>query len=322
MKGFWIMFTKMNVRMSVTLTACVIAAASVAYAQLTAYYDFNHQTNDTAVIDSVAGANATISQGGLYVTSSAGKNGVGFGNAAFFTGGNFAVLDNPQVFNFDRDDFTITGWIKVPNVGTCSTQPYAMVIEAGIHLTSGLNLWVGPCSKGNRGKLGIDVKGTATADNVTLICDARIDDNQWHWFAVMSEDQTLYMFIDGVEQFNSGFVPYGPTTAATVPAGTTVTYNMGKNLIAMVDDLKVYNTALTRTINTSTYTLESGELFDVWNALPPVGDCGDVIANGYGYNADINGDCKVNMTDFSFIATDWLLCNDPNETDCSKPWLN
>jgi hypothetical protein len=39
--------------------------------------------------------------------------------------------------------------------------------------------------------------------------------------------------------------------------------------------------------------------------------CQEVIDAGLGYSADLNQDCNVNLTDFAEMASQWLLCNDP-----------
>ena len=40
--------------------------------------------------------------------------------------------------------------------------------------------------------------------------------------------------------------------------------------------------------------------------------------------ADINGDCVVNMADFAVIASSWMICNDPasfgSDPDCNATW--
>ena len=39
--------------------------------------------------------------------------------------------------------------------------------------------------------------------------------------------------------------------------------------------------------------------------------CQEVISAGAGLSGDVNGDCNVNMLDFAEMASQWLLCNDP-----------
>jgi len=39
--------------------------------------------------------------------------------------------------------------------------------------------------------------------------------------------------------------------------------------------------------------------------------CQEVVDAGLGFSADVNGDCNVNMLDFAEMASQWLLCNDP-----------
>jgi len=49
--------------------------------------------------------------------------------------------------------------------------------------------------------------------------------------------------------------------------------------------------------------------------------CADVRAMGLINYADLNEDCYVNWGDFSIFADEWLLCNDPQDPNCSATWL-
>jgi len=44
-------------------------------------------------------------------------------------------------------------------------------------------------------------------------------------------------------------------------------------------------------------------------------NCQEVIDGGMGLSADINQDCRVNIADFAELASQWLLCNDPQQCD-------
>lgn len=48
--------------------------------------------------------------------------------------------------------------------------------------------------------------------------------------------------------------------------------------------------------------------------------CQGVIDAGHRLKGDLNGDCKVDFTDFSDVAAQWLSCNDPNNQDCTMTW--
>jgi len=49
-------------------------------------------------------------------------------------------------------------------------------------------------------------------------------------------------------------------------------------------------------------------------------NCADAIQQGYGIAGDLNGDCYVDLSDFSIFAGEWLKCIEPNDPACSHPW--
>ncbi len=51
-------------------------------------------------------------------------------------------------------------------------------------------------------------------------------------------------------------------------------------------------------------------------------DCNAAISLGFGSSFDFNHDCYVNIDDFSYFADSWLSCMNPNDANCSKPWLH
>jgi hypothetical protein len=53
--------------------------------------------------------------------------------------------------------------------------------------------------------------------------------------------------------------------------------------------------------------------------------CQNVINDGRTYAGDISGpagvpDCKVDMYDFAAMAVSWLVCNDPDNSNCAFPY--
>ena len=62
---------------------------------------------------------------------------------------------------------------------------------------------------------------------------------------------------------------------------------------------------------------------EIGSDLGPVGPdtCADVIAGGgYLQKADLNGDCRVNLSDLAYLTTQWLECVDPEDPTCDRPW--
>ena len=49
-------------------------------------------------------------------------------------------------------------------------------------------------------------------------------------------------------------------------------------------------------------------------------DCSEVFAIGAGMPGDFDSNCKVDLNDFAEFATEWLFCNDPEDTSCLTNW--
>jgi len=55
------------------------------------------------------------------------------------------------------------------------------------------------------------------------------------------------------------------------------------------------------------------------NAMPPQ-TCEEVKAAGLNLISDLNGDCHVDLMDFSILAEDWATCVDPQNENCDSPF--
>ena len=68
----------------------------------------------------------------------------------------------------------------------------------------------------------------------------------------------------------------------------------------------------------------TGDLFKYNTGASHVADrdwtCAEVIAQGYGVEADYNADCRVDLADYAAWTGSWMNCFDPNDYDCSEPW--
>jgi hypothetical protein len=48
--------------------------------------------------------------------------------------------------------------------------------------------------------------------------------------------------------------------------------------------------------------------------------CPELIAQGWGLLADLNGDCYVDFLDLALLAQQWLNCIQPEDANCVHPW--
>lgn len=272
-------------------------------------------TLPAALVDSVGGHNGSFYfEAGLleFASSGAGLGGIDYGNALRSNNlGNKVELGYVSEFNFDRDDFTITGWFNSSNHAR-----HGRILQHGWYGDGGYSAHI---NKYN-GRFVWTVQSSNTEDansNIVLYSDEAVDDGQWHWFAGMVDDETLYMYVDGVLQDDSGAV-YDANTTATTPSSREAWIN--KDTAATVDDIAIYDTALSSTLDGD--SLVAGELYNVWHGLPASGptDCNQVWIGGYGLESDLNKDCKVDFVDISEFALEWLVCNDPCDLNCTSNW--
>lgn len=66
-------------------------------------------------------------------------------------------------------------------------------------------------------------------------------------------------------------------------------------------------------------TLDRVYKLEIGKSLGPVttlSGCENIILSGLGLGADISGNCIVDFEDLQFLASDWLLCIDPNDLNC------
>ena len=59
-------------------------------------------------------------------------------------------------------------------------------------------------------------------------------------------------------------------------------------------------------------------LFDDPNSIPST--CHGVWQAGMGLAADLNHDCRVDYSDLSAFAEDYLNCNNPDDSNCTPTW--
>ena len=50
-------------------------------------------------------------------------------------------------------------------------------------------------------------------------------------------------------------------------------------------------------------------------------DCDEALAEGYSILGDLNGDCRVDLRDFSMLTANWQRCIEPDVPGCEAPWF-
>ena len=60
-------------------------------------------------------------------------------------------------------------------------------------------------------------------------------------------------------------------------------------------------------------------MWDHTDELAPPTNCDEVIGQDAGLVADLDNDCRVNLSDFGLFAADWQECMDPCDPNCGRP---
>ena len=126
-----------------------------------------------------------------------------------------------------------------------------------------------------------------SADHSTLNASVGlIQKNTWQHVAVAFVDETATMYIDGVEVAQGEFIPSGGHDS-TFWIGRNE--SLGERFDGALDDIQVYN-----------YALTAEQVIDVYYA-----ETGKAICL-YELQSDINNDCSIDMDDLAEIAENWL----------------
>lgn len=180
------------------------------------------------------------------------------------------LVSSSRAYDFGRDDFVVSGWFRSENVEDA-------VVPAG---QTPEHRWIFNTARGNhegiavglvrdginpKGKLQFSVNGE---DKIILMSKSRLDDNQWHWFAGVVENEELSLYIDG--RLN-GAVEYKPKTSASATSDLFIgaqTANESANPFSGdIDDIFVCRGLLSAELGKRS-GLTGGELYVLWTEGP------------------------------------------------------
>jgi hypothetical protein len=271
-----------------------VPTATTGLDSLVAHYSFNESAGPT-LHDSRGnpGAHGTT-QNVSFTNSGAGKPGAEFGNAGVFNGTtsnvSFGEEAHPPSFDLGESDFTISGWFKAPTNTASGAGGNRPVFQNVDYSNGGWAFEIGRSDRTYAGKMFFSVGGGDSAEfsQTQAFSDARIDDNQWHWVAIVSEAGEISMFIDGKLQNDTGEMQ--SRSVATSPSDIEAQFGArGSSQIpyaGQLDDWRIYKSALTGDLNGSN-TLIGGDLFTIWQTASDVLLAGDFNSDGRVDNADL-----------------------------------
>ncbi len=116
-------------------------------------------------------------------------------------------------------------------------------------------------------------------------------DEKWHQIVATYDGVTKVIYIDGIEAGSNNPQPHAVPSSINFHIGRTNTTNDSEYFAGAMDEVKVYNYALSATDVAQSYVAIAG---------------GDLCVVELNY--DLNNDCKVNLEDFAMFMSEWLDC--------------
>ncbi|RLC65823.1 MAG: hypothetical protein DRI48_06140 [Chloroflexi bacterium] len=202
-----------------------------------------------------------------------------------FAAGEYLSIDTA----FDRPDaFTITAWVKTTATGHKHIFGWSTPAFGALFRISNGVLEYGEWDGG-------------TYANITA--GSGLNDGQWYHVAVTYDNTATELYIDGVPA-NSGTVAtyFGTIAVTAVSVGNLGDWDPATySITGSLDDVRLYNTALTAAEIVDIYTADEGP---ICLDFPP---------------GDYNEDCLVNLADFAILALHWLECSVYPDCEVSIP---
>jgi hypothetical protein len=192
-----------------------------------------------------------------------------FSQALTFNGSSsYVQLANPTNFDFNNTTFTVTGWFKsnsstgqvflvAKGAASLATGGYAIALNASVNNAANPG-FLRAFTKDNTGS------GTLTADQGSN--SGNFNDNNWHQFAVIFTTNTsigasnnIQTYVDGVLNQQGSAVtgnPYGGTNSDALSIGARAVPSAPAGYFpGVIDDVRIYNRALSATEVTRLYKL-------------------------------------------------------------------
>jgi hypothetical protein len=243
----------------------------------------------TVAVDSVGGHNGTLEGDPVWVTGQL----------------NGAIM-------LDGDgDYINCGGGSDPNTTTWADLTEEMTVSAWIKGTFDKS-WQAIVNKGDSSWRLFRDTVDGDSDNASFTCNdigavvsgstGSVNDNQWHHIVGTLDGVYQSIYVDGILAASSK-ITEGATIAVNdynVFIGGDEQFPGLREFTGMIDEVRIYEIGL-----------PADRVFDLFIAEGGHNSCGLDYLPG-----DVNGDCYVNMSDFSEMAANWLECNDITDPAC------
>jgi hypothetical protein len=220
-----------------------MANTSVTFSGLVLHYPCDDLTttdtsgnNNTGIL---AGSGTTLSAGLI-------NNKLTFNGSGYITFTSVALLG----LQFSTSEISVSCWVKTTQTGaTILSLRNSSNIQATFDFVIGAN----PLGGSNNGRTSIGIRDDGGAGGASLSGTTAINDGNWHHVAVtLNSSQNLKLYVDGISVGSQG----SALTTSLTPdvAGSAIGYERRNGtgfLVGDLDDLQIYNRALTPTEITS-----------------------------------------------------------------------
>jgi hypothetical protein len=293
---------------------------------LVAHLRFDETSGTTASDATGNGWNGTLVNGPLW---RAGK----YNNAVDLDGTDDYVSLPTGVVD-GLTDFTISAWVYLDAVST-----WSRVFDFGNNTT--VNMFLTPRHSNSSGTVRFAITTSGAGGEQRINGSAALPTGVWTHVAVTHSGNTGILYVNGAEVGRNSSMSLTPDSL-----GATTKNYIGKSQYAdpylngRVDDFRIYSKALSAA--------------DVAELANGITTCPEVQSLGYRLDADLNGDCQIdlsdlillvnqwlstspeavapnyspdivvddhiNLADFAAMAEQWLVCNDPEIAGCIVNW--
>lgn len=228
-------------------------------AECVAHYKLKDNT-DTNVADASGNGHAGIASANTSTLTAVGKLGDAF-DFVQASSHKVTVSDHADL-NFGTGDFTVSLWAVIDGYNSLGDSWNALISKGDI-VSGPAAFWGIFLDSSNK----VHFIAEGSGDSTWVISDDALNDTEWHHIVAVRSDGTLYLYIDGVLQADTGASSYDIDNASDLiiagDAGSS-RYFDGK-----IDDVKIYDRALSQEENVVEYNSGNGteKLPVVYNAF-------------------------------------------------------
>jgi len=212
---------------------------------LVAYYPFT----DGSLQDFSGNANNGTNNGATKTTD---RHGIA-GNAMSFDGVDdwIEIPDSPYL-DFGIGEFTLTGWLRYPSqVGGSHNYSAILIKSRLINPWEGFTIFVDEPSSGN-----MEFRVTAASNNQLNTSGLQLNNNQWYQFVALRQGTSLKLWLNGELSLTKTVLQTNVTNDQPLWIGVNHLVRNSQNYKGSLDDIRIYNRALSDTEIQQLYTLE------------------------------------------------------------------